>query len=90
MSQVDAETKQLMDSIFIEKVLRARQRTPGEKMLDGPRLFAMGCLMMRNGIRWQFPEFTEEQVEAELVRRLAIRRQIDEAGIYQDAGVLDE
>ena len=90
MSQVDAETKQLMDSIFIEKVLRARQRTPGEKMLDGPRLFAMGCLMMRNGIRWQFPEFTEEQVEAELVRRLAIRRRIDEAGIYQDAGVLDE
>ena len=90
MSQVDAETKQLMDSIFIDKVLRARQRTPGEKMLDGPRLFAMGCLMMRNGIRWQFPEFTEEQVEAELVRRLAIRRRIDEAGIYQDAGVLDE
>lgn len=90
MSSVDLETKRLMDEIFIGKVLRARQRTPGEKMLDGPRLFAVGCLMMRNGIRWQFPDYTEEQVEAELVRRLAIRRRIDEAGIYQDAGVLDE
>ena len=89
-SSIDVETKQLMDEIYISKVLRARQRTPGEKMLDGPRLFAAGCLMMRNGIRWQFPEFTEEQVEAELVRRLAVRRRIDEAGIYQDAGVLDE
>ena len=35
-------------------------------------------------------EFTDEQVETELRRRLAIRRRIDEAGIYQDAGVLDE
>ena len=90
MSQVDEETKQLMDSIFIGKVLRARQRSIGEKMLDGIRLFEQGCQMMRSGIRWQFPEFTDAQVESELRRRLAIRRRINEAGIYQDAGVLDE
>ncbi len=90
MSQPDAETKALMDSIFIDKVLRARRRSIGEKMLDGPRLFEDGCLLMRNGIRWQFPEFSDEQVESELRRRLAIRRKIDEAGIYRDAGVLDE
>ena len=87
----DQETKQLIDEIYIDKVLSSRRRTPGEKMLDGPRLFATGCMMMmRNGIRWQFPEFTKEQIEAELVRRLLIRRRINEAGIYQDAGVLDE
>ena len=86
----DQETKQLIDEIYIDKVLSARRRTPGEKMLDGPRLFATGCMMMRNGIRWQFPEFTKEQVEAELARRLRIRRRIDEVGIYQDVGILDE
>ena len=90
MSQVDAETKALMNSIFIEKVLRARRRSGGEKMLDGPRLFEDGCTMMRSGIRWQYPEFNDQQVEVELRRRLAIRRKIDEAGIYQPAGVLDE
>ena len=90
MSQVDAETKALMDSIFIGKALRARRRSGGTKMLDGPRLFADGCALMRSGIRWQFPEFSDQQVEAELRRRLAIRRKIDEAGIYRNGGVLDE
>lgn len=90
MSSVDSETKALMDSIFINKALRARERSMGEKFLDGPRLFEAGCTLMRNGIRWQFPEFSEQQVEAELRRRLAIRRKIDEAGIYRDGGVLDE
>ena len=87
---VDAETKQLMDDIFIDKVLRARRRSVGAKILDGPRLFDDCCQMMRGGIRSQFPEYTEEQVRSELRRRLAIQRQIQEAGIYQDAGVLDE
>ena len=90
MGSIDEETKRLMDEIFIDKVLRARQRSIGEKFLDGPRLFETGCQMMRSGIRWQHPDFTDEQVEAELRRRLAIRRRIDEAGIYRDAGVLDE
>lgn len=90
MNHIDAETKQLMDDIFVGKVVRARELTPGEKMLQGARLFVSGCMTMRNGIRWQHPDFTEAQVEAELVRRLAIRRSLDEAGIYQDAGVLDE
>jgi hypothetical protein len=90
MSQVDDETKRLMDSIFIEKVMRARQRSIGEKLLDGPRLFEQGCQIMRGGIRSQFPDFTAEQVEAEFRRRLAIGRRIAEAGIYQNVGVLDE
>lgn len=90
MSQPDEVTKRLMDEIFIDKVLRARRRTIGEKMLDGPRLFETACQVMRSGIRWQFPDFNDEQIEAELRRRLAIRRRIDEAGIYQNVGMLDE
>ena len=72
----------LMDAIFVDKVRRARLMSPGEKMLDGPRLFDQNCQLMRGAIRSQFPEFDDAQVEQELRRRLAIARRIDEAGIY--------
>ena len=90
MSQVDAETKALMDSIFIGKALRARRRSGGTKMLDGPRLFADGCALMRSGIRWQFPAFNDQQVDRELARRLAIGRHISDAGIYRNIEDSDE
>lgn len=90
MSRVDAETRQLMDEIFIDKVLRASRRSIGDKMLDGPRLFDDCCRIMRSGIRFQFPDYTEQQVEAEFRRRLEIGRRISEKGIYRNAGVIDE
>ncbi len=90
MSQVDEETQQLMDAIFADKVRRAQSRSMDQRLLDGPRLFESSCQMMRNGIRSQFPDYSVEQVETELRRRIAIKRQLDEAGIYTDAGVLDE
>lgn len=86
----DDSLKALQDELFIDKVLRARRRSISEKILDGPRLFESACAMMRNGIRAQFPDLGEEQVELELRRRLEIKRRIDEAGIYQDVGVLNE
>ena len=72
----------LMDAIFIDKIRRARRMSPGEKMLEGPRLFDQNCQLMRGAICSQFPEFDAAQVEQELRRRLAIARRIDEAGIY--------
>lgn len=89
-NQVDAETKALMDAIFVEKIRRARETPMDQKILDGPRLFDANCQIMRSGIRAQFPDFSDEQVEQELRRRLAIARRIDEAGIYTDVGVWDE
>ena len=90
MSQVDDETKQMMDSIFIGKVLRARRTPMDEKILDGPRLFDLNCAMARSGIRSQFPDYSDEQVEQELRRRLAIARRIDDAGIYSNIEDPDE
>lgn len=90
MPEPDDETKQLMDEIFIDKILRARRRSISEKILDGPKLFESSCAMMRNGIRSQHPDFNADQIEQELRRRLAIKRRIDEAGIYTNVGVLDE
>ena len=79
-----------MDAIFVDKVRRARQTPMDQKMLDGPRLFDVNCQIMRSGIRAQFPEFDEAQVEKEFERRLAIARRIDDAGIYRNVGTADE
>ena len=65
-----------MNAIFIDKVRRARQTQMDQKMLDGPRLFDLNCQIMRSGIRTQFPNYDEEQVQKELRRRLAIQRRM--------------
>jgi hypothetical protein len=90
MTQLDPSLRALQDSVFLTKVARARRTSMAEKILDGPRLFDQSCEVMRGGIRSENPEFTPEQVEQELRRRLAIARKIDEAGLYRDAGAVDE
>ncbi len=90
MTQIDAGVRALQDSVFLTKAARARRTPLAEKISDGPRLFDPSCEIMRGGIRSENPEFTPEQVEQELRRRLAIARKTDEAGLYHDAGVVDE
>ena len=77
------EFQPLMDEIFRDKVLRARQQDPGEKFALGIELFEMGLGWMRAGILGQHPEWNDEQVEAEVRRRLARVRQVQEHGFYQ-------
>ena len=90
MSQVDTETKQLMDAIYRDKVRRAQETPMDVKILDGPRLFDMNLIMARAGIRGQYPSFTDEQVEQELERRLAIARRIADGRIYRQVEDGDE
>jgi hypothetical protein len=90
MSQVAPETKALQDSIFLLKVARARRTPISERLADGPVLFDQCCEIMRGGIRSEHPEFTDEQVEREVGRRLAIGKKIDDGDFYRDAGVIDE
>jgi hypothetical protein len=90
MSETGAGDRALQDSVFLTKVARARQTPMAEKILDGPRLFDQSCEIMRGGIRSENPDFTSEQVEQELRRRLAMARRIDDAGLYRDARVVDE
>ena len=71
-----------MDEIFRDKVLRARQQSPGEKLVLGFELFEKALVRMRGGVRAQFPHFTEEQVEAEVNRRIERVRQVQEHGLY--------
>ncbi|MCH5372558.1 MAG: hypothetical protein JJ992_01175 [Planctomycetes bacterium] len=90
MRTVDPEILKLQNEIYRSRVLRARQMTIGERVADGFRLFRWGMKIMRGGIRAQYPAFTEEQVEAEVARRMRIGRKLSEGDIYRDAGILDE
>src|SRR6185437_10209737 len=52
-------TQELIDSIYRDKILRARRTSPEEKLLAGPRLFARACRLMADGIRNEFPDDDE-------------------------------
>ena len=80
------EFQPLMDDILRQKVLRARaEKKPGVLSLEGFDLFEFGLSLSRDGVRCQFPQATEDEVEVEIRRRLAIKRRLDEHGIYQPA-----
>lgn len=55
--------------ISLEKIRRAREASFGEKLADGPRLFAQACEAMRAGLRILRPGITEEEIEADIWKR---------------------
>ena len=67
---MEPATADLADALFREKVLRTRQQTPSEKWAICFELHELAIATMRAGIA------------AELDRRLRIRRQLEEHGIY--------
>jgi hypothetical protein len=69
---------ELIDDLFREKIIRARNTPPAEKLLAGARLFERSCRIMKDGIRHQFPDADEEQVDRILTERLAILRRLEE------------
>lgn len=73
-------TQELIDSIYREKVLRARETPPEIKFFAGPQLFRYACEITKSGIRQQHPDFDEAAVLRELERRLEIRRRLEDEG----------
>ena len=65
-------THELIDSLYWERVERARRMTPDEKLLAPAELFEWACRIARDGIRNQYPEADEAQVEEILRQRLAL------------------
>ena len=60
----------LADALYGEEVARARAMQPGEKLLEGPRLFERACRLMADGIRHQHPDLDDAGVRALLAARL--------------------
>lgn len=74
--------KELADEIDADRLQRARERRPMLKLLDGFELFDEVCGRMRAGIRAQFPNADQRQVEAILQERIDRLREIEEFGLY--------
>jgi hypothetical protein len=90
MCSIDPEIIQLENEIFRSKVMRARRMSFSEKFALGAQLFDENMAVMRGAIRSDHPDFTDDQIEDEVIRRLAIARKLEDGDLYRDAGVLDE
>jgi hypothetical protein len=66
------------DSLFVEKVLRARQMPPEKKFLLGPRMYEYARSIAMAAIRAENPNATPEEHRREFQRRQRIQRWIEE------------
>ena len=71
-------TKELIDALYRDKVLSARQMKPSDKFLGGARLFDFACRITMSGIRDQNPGADDEQVLEILRQRLALARRLEQ------------
>ena len=65
-------TKELVEQLERADIEQARRMTFAEKFWAGAELFDYACEISKSGIRMQHPEFTEDQVMAELRRRVKL------------------
>jgi hypothetical protein len=67
-------TKEFIDELYWDRVRRARQMSPEDKLLGGARLFDRSCSIMADGIRSQFPDADDRRVQEILRGRLDLIR----------------
>ena len=73
-------TRELIDELYREEVLRARSMSGEEKLLEGARLFDRACRLMVDGIRNEFPEADEVRIQQLLRERLDHLRRLEAHG----------
>jgi hypothetical protein len=71
---------EIIDSLYAEQVIAARNMPPEEKLLAGLRLFDMSVQIMADGIRGENPGADEATVKKLLEERLALIRRLEQAG----------
>ena len=67
----------LADALYRDEVARARAMNPGDKLLEGPRLFDRACRVMADGIRHRHPDLRGDEVVARVNAQLARLRSLD-------------
>ncbi len=77
-------TKELIDGIERDRLLRARRMSAEEKLTAGPRLFESACRITLAGIRNQFPSLTEAETRNLLRQRLEWRRRLDQTPLTRE------
>lgn len=71
-------TKELIDALEREEILRARAMRPEDKLLAGPRLFERACRLMASGVRDEFPDADDAEVDRIVRQRLELARRLEE------------
>lgn len=71
-------TQELVDEIYRERVLRARATPPERKLFAGPELFGYACRITLAGIRNQYPDADESEIQQMLSQRLSLGRRLRE------------
>jgi hypothetical protein len=77
--KVNNEFQTLADTLYWEKIERARRMKPEDRMLAGTELFDYACNITLTALREQMPGKSEAELLAALRQRLAIKRQLEEA-----------
>ncbi|HEY6360913.1 MAG TPA: hypothetical protein VIX63_07395 [Vicinamibacterales bacterium] len=67
----------LAQALYVDEIARARAMAPGDKLLEGPRLFERACRLMADGIRHEHPELDDRGVRALLAARLSFLDALD-------------
>ncbi len=70
-------TKDEIDELYCEEVRWAREMSPGDKLLAGPKLFDRVWRVMLDGIRDQYPAADEAQQMQTLRERLELARRLE-------------
>jgi hypothetical protein len=70
-------TKELIDDIYRERVLRARRTPIEQKIPAGGELFEGVCERMADGLRHENPGADEATIQDLLRRRLALVRRLE-------------
>ena len=73
------EFQALADTLFWEKIERARKISPEDRMKAGPELFDYACAITMNALRERTPNATEVELLEKVRERIAIKRQLEEA-----------
>src|SRR5690242_10414787 len=71
-------TPELIDDIYLQKVLRARATPIEEKLLEGFRLYAYACEAVRAGVRAQNPNASPEELKILIRERFERIRLVEE------------
>ena len=85
-SHPDADQlKELQDSIYREKVLRARKMTDSERLTATLEQIDFAYETMLGGVHMQFPEASSEEASKILKQRLDVLRRMDDRGLFVPA-----
>jgi hypothetical protein len=76
---MDSEFQPLANTLYWEKLERARRMRPEDRMKAGPELFDYACGITLTALREQMPGANEAELLHALRRRIALKRQLDEA-----------